>query len=369
MSYEELTGQHRFNCEHAGYPAFLNYTGDTRDMEGDIPEFTFLDPTLPDMDTKVFAARSWHRIIHSEVNPMYLRPYLGFRPLQVIKKTLERTTQMARINIRTPLRRHVKPRMPHMNVKRLDEVVSTDPLFSNVKSIYHGYIGAQVYYGVKSHTIFLYGFRSKNEFPQNYREFIRDRGAPSALRRDNAKEEQGEQVAAINREFLVKDQFTEPYHPQQNPVEGNAIRYLKDQVYRILDRTGAPEALWYYAAQYAADVHNICSDSTLPDEMTPMQYMTGITPDISAFLQYTFWQPVLYLDHEQTWPATKERSGRWIGVAHNIGDALTFWIMDDQSKQVLARSVVRPFKDNVRVKWDPDFLTSPIRHTAQNGGI
>jgi hypothetical protein len=32
---------------------------------------------------------------------------------------------------------------------------------------------------------------------------------------------------------------------------------------------------------------------------------------------------------------------------------LTFWILDDQSKLILARSVVRPFTENLRVKWDP----------------
>ena len=80
--------------------------------------------------------------------------------------------------------------------------------------------------------------------------------------------------------------------------------------------------------------------------MTSLQYKTGVTPDISVYLQFTFWQPILYLDHESNWPSSKERSGRWVGVAHNIGDALTFWILDDQNKQLLARSVVRPFCHN-----------------------
>ena len=52
-----------------------------------------------------------------------------------------------------------------------------------------------------------------------YRDFIRDHDAPSALRRDKAREEQSEAVKDINRELLIKDQYTEPYHPQQNPVE------------------------------------------------------------------------------------------------------------------------------------------------------
>ena len=145
-------------------------------------------------------------------------------------------------------------------------------------------------------------------------------------------------------------QYTEPYHPQQNPVETSAIRYLKGQISALLDRTGAPDSAWFVAAAYIADVHNICSDSSLPDEITPLQYQQSVTPDISAFLQCTFWQPVLYLDHETKWPSSKERSVRWVGVTQSIGDALTFWIMDDQSKQLLAQSVVRPFNQNLRVK-------------------
>ena len=90
------------------------------------------------------------------------------------------------------------------------------------------------------------------------------------------------------------------------------------------------------AAQYVAAIHKICSDPRLPDEMTPLQYLKGVTPDISAYLQFTFWQPVLYLDHEAEWPSSKERSGRWIGLAQGIGDLLTFWILDNQSKHILA---------------------------------
>ena len=74
--------------------------------------------------------------------------------------------------------------------------------------------------------------------------------------------------------------------------------------------------------------------------MTPIQFKSGVTPDISAYLQFTFWQPILYLDHESEWPASKERSGRWVGLAQSIGDLLTFWTLDDQSKYILARSVL-----------------------------
>ena len=55
-------------------------------------------------------------------------------------------------------------------------------------------------------------------------------------------------------------------------------------------------------------------------------------------------------------------------MAHNIGDALTFWVLDDQSKQVYARSVIRPLQHNIRVKWDPAFSSASTKTTAQNGG-
>ena len=168
---------------------------------------------------------------------------MAFRPRNVVIKTLEKTTQLARMTLKHPLRRHVKPRNPHMNVTRIDEPISTDPMFSNCTSIYHGYLAAQIFFGTKSHTIFVYGIKSKEEFPRVYRDFIRHQGAPSVHRRDNAREEQSELVMDINREFMIKDQYTEPYHPQQNPVESSAIRYLKGQVMIVLDQTGAPDSM------------------------------------------------------------------------------------------------------------------------------
>ena len=55
--------------------------------------------------------------------------------------------------------------------------------------------------------------------------YIRTNGVPSGLRRDNAKEEQSAGVDAIPCELYIKDEFSEPYNQQQNPVESRAILY------------------------------------------------------------------------------------------------------------------------------------------------
>src|SRR5688500_20329216 len=88
------------------------------------------------------------------------------------------------------LERHIKPRFPHMNVTRINETVSTDPLYANCRSIYHGFTMAQIFFDTKSHTFYVYEIKSRAEFPNIYKDFIREHGAPSALRRDNARSEE-----------------------------------------------------------------------------------------------------------------------------------------------------------------------------------
>ena len=239
-------------------------------------------------------------------------------------------------------------------------------MFANCASIFHRFSGLQVYYGLKSHKIDVYGIKSKGDFPSTYRDFIREQGAPSILRRDNAKEEASEEVTELNRTLIVKDEFSEPYNQQQNPVELHAVRWLKQSTHVLLDKTGAPDTARYLASKYLSDVHEICYDSQLG--MTPLQKRTGVTPDISAFLQHAFWDPVLYYDQEESWPSSKERSGRWVGIRKNVGDCLTYLVLDEQTKRVVSHSVVRPYYDNRRAKWDPEFNRAPIKSTAHHAG-
>jgi len=209
--------------------------------------------------------------------------------------------------INTPLQKHLQPRFgDYHNIKHLEEPISTDPIFANCRSIYNGYTGVQAFFGVKSHMMNVEGFRRKGEFPNNYRDFIRQEGAPSILRRDNAKEENSDLVLDIQRELYIKDEFSEPYYPNQNPVESRMIRYLKQSSHTLMDITGAPPVAWYYAITYICEVHNRTADLKLPNSITPYQMRHGSTPDISAYLQFTFWEPILFLDTEETWPATRE---------------------------------------------------------------
>jgi hypothetical protein len=84
----------------------------------------------------------------------------------------------------------------------------------------------------------------------------------------------------------------------------------------------------------------------------------GTTVDISALLSFHFYEPVYYLDVEAPSPISKEKAGYWIGVAHNVGDALTYKILNDDTQTIIYRSVVRSWNDkegvNLRIPHDPN---------------
>eukprot|EP00978_Attheya_sp_CCMP212_P040574 scaffold222728_cov27-Attheya_sp.AAC.1 len=185
------------------------------------------------------------------------------------------------------MRRHLKARNPCFNVKRLDESVSTDPIFSSYRDV-SGTTCGQVFFGMSSKVFNIYGMRGKGQFPKAYLGFIRHEGAPRVLRQDNTKEENSEEVKNINRKYIIADQFSEPHNQQQNPGELNAIKWLKQHAQVLMDRVNAPPDVWLQACTYLADIHNISANDGINDEI-PLQRRHGTTPDISAFLQFVFW--------------------------------------------------------------------------------
>jgi hypothetical protein len=52
-----------------------------------------------DRTVYTFAMKSWHRVLHKELDAQKLRAFLGFRPIDIVRKTLANTTQMARLII------------------------------------------------------------------------------------------------------------------------------------------------------------------------------------------------------------------------------------------------------------------------------
>ena len=120
----------------------------------------------------------------------------------------------------------------------------------------------------------------------------------------------------------VKDSWSEASHPNQNPVEQGGIRILKQGVDGLLARTGAPPESWPWAYSYISDINNHCASKYL-NWRTPIEKRHGYTPDISALLLYSFWEPIYYKINEYT-PNPKERKGHWLVISHHVGEKLIF---------------------------------------------
>ena len=75
---------------------------------------------------------------------------------------------------------------------------------------------------------------------------------------------------------------------------------------------------------------------------TPLEKLTGITPDISAILCYHFYEPVYYKRIDAGFPSeSMERLGYWVGVSANVGHAMMYKVLTADTRKIIHRSVLR----------------------------
>mmetsp|Transcript_19095 Transcript_19095/g.27144 ORF Transcript_19095/g.27144 Transcript_19095/m.27144 type:complete len:183 (+) Transcript_19095:3493-4041(+) len=109
-----------------------------------------------------------------------------------------------------------------------------------------------------------------------------------------------------------------------------------------MDRNKVPEALWDFGMEYTAYVRNRIAHPCLNDR-SPYEILTGDSPDISEILDFSFYDWVKVYE-PAPFPETPESLARWLGPAHNVGQALCFFILTENG-QIVARSSVRALTD------------------------
>jgi len=287
-----------------------------------------------------------------------LRPLFAWIPASRVKDTISCTTQYYKADGRLPMRRHYKSRFPGANVPRRNETVATDTLFSDTPAHDDGIGGhggctmLQFYVGCTSTYAAGFPMSSETQVPKTLQDFIRHYGAPNALFNDNAKSEISMAIQDILRHYCMKQYRSEPKQQNQNPAE-RRIQEIKKHTNVILDRTGAPASMWLLCTLYIIQLHNHLAGPSLDNHITPIQKAFGYQPDISKFLQFHWWQRVLYKADSSNFPSQSyEGIGRFVGISDHVGDVLTYQILTDDTQQVIDRSMVRPLdpaNPNIRV--------------------
>ena len=309
-----------------------------------------------------------HQSQVKEPNYEALRPCFAWAPLDVIKKTFAATTQFARNAYRLPFRKHFKSRFPALNVHRRQEPVATDTVYADTPAIDDGATCAQIFVGRKSLVTDVYGMKTDKEFINTLEDNIRRRGAMDKLISDRAQVETSKKVQDILRALIIDDWQSEPHHQHQNFAE-NRWQTVKMYCNNVLNRTGAPAYTWLLCLLWVSFVLNHLATESLHFR-TPMEALTGSTPDISPMLQFHFWEPVYYAIEDASFPSdSNEKSGHFVGIAETVGDALTFKILTDDTQKIIYRSAVRsalnPTERNFRLSALGGESSKPIREIVK----
>ena len=291
-----------------------------------------------------------------------LKPNFAFPTTECLKHTLKHTTQYARGDTRIPMRKHFHTRFPAANVPRWNDDVAMDTKFSNVPAHDDGIAGhggteeVQLYCGVKSLLTDVFEMKTESAIVGTFEDLIRRRGAPNSLRSDNAKAQTCKAVAEVLRMYAIADYQCEPHYQHQNPAE-RRIQQVQKVMDMLMDKTATPASMWLLCLKYVVYVQNHLAMESL-GWLTPLEVATGQQPDVSALMMFRWWEPVYY-SAPKTFPSeSRERLGRWVGVAEHQGDALTYLVLDDKTHMVVTRSQVRsalnPDHPNLRAETVTD---------------
>jgi hypothetical protein len=169
-----------------------------------------IDTLHPDNVRSTYVAHLSH-ITPDSQDFEILRPLFGCKPADTIKRMFEVTTQYSRGRVSDTIKQHWRSRFPACNVKRRNEPVATNTVFSDTPAVDSSVTGAQLFVGRESLVADAYGLKTDKALVNTLEDIIRKRGAVGKLISDCAKAEMSERVKQILRGSITA-WHTEPYH-------------------------------------------------------------------------------------------------------------------------------------------------------------
>ena len=116
----------------------------------------------------------------------------------------------------------------------------------------------------------------------------------------------------------------ESRRPNKNQEEG-PIREVKRRFYQVMLKKRLPKCLWDFVLDWICEIDNMTVNSSrYTNGRTPLDIITGITPDITEYLDFGFYDWVVF---KQNAGVDTPKIGRWLGVSHWIGQLMTYWIL------------------------------------------
>ena len=296
--------------------------------------------------------------------------------VETAARTLKVTTQKGLRQAVHPISRRYRTQHSQYRYNHLKTTFYADTMFSKTKSLNgntcaHVFVNDINFSNVTCTPLKSDAWRGLNEL-------FDDVGIPAHLHTDGAKEltlgkwKETRQVKGGD----LKQTVAEPYSPWQNRAESE-IKELKKCMKRIMSIESAPKCLWDYAAKLACEIRRRTAHPLWKlDGRTPMEVVTGETPDISEFIQFHFYQMIWYYETPDDISQEVRRLGRMLGPAHRVGQAMCYYILP-VSGEVISRSTVaeltkvelmdpaihkriQTFDDALKGKLDRDFTADAV---------
>jgi len=273
---------------------------------------------------------------HSQISPEQLSERWN-KGLTQAKKTLQVTTQKGVRSAILPLSRRYRTDRMFNQRKLRGQKFYTDTLFGKTKSLTNNTC-VQIFAN-ESYFVKAYPMEKKSGAGLALRQFIRDYGVPERLTSDGASEQTGPKTEFMKqvRKHGIEHHVSEPQRPQENRAE-SVIREVKKRWYRQMTKRRVPARLWDYGIVWVCEVMSLTANSVFSLEgRAPIEQITGETPDISEYLDFSFYDWLWYKDNAGV---GDNKCGRWLGVSHRVGNLMSYWILTI-SGRVISRTTVQ----------------------------
>ena len=301
----------------------------------DLQTVAQLDTALLDRPTRrSFISHERHQRVTADT----LADFFGIgleRARQTLTATLQKGTRSAIL----PLERRYRADR-RFDVRHLHGRFSTDTAYFPCKSL-RGNIASQIFFEKCGFAACYHLPRADNaHIGPTLAAFTADFGVPSHLTMDGAQVQVGRhtEFQAFIRRHGIDFHVSHPRRPNENPAEGG-IREIKRRFYRLMHKYSIPPRLWDFVLDYTIEVLNITVNSSrYSSGRTPLEHITGITPDISEYLDFHIYAWVFYKTNAGLGP---RQLGRWLGVSHRRGPLMTYWILTSTGDIISCDSVQR----------------------------
>ena len=301
-----------------------------------------MKPRIEDLGSSHFTSDR-----HNRISPEYIAKKWGCG-LRTARNTLQGTTQLGVRSAIGPLTRRYRTDLLQLRYRRLNARFYTDTMFAKTKSIQQNTC-AQIYTDGKGY-VRADPMRSKAEAGMTLSRLMEDVGIPNEIVSDGAPEVigKGTEFGKLSRQFSIKRHQTEPETQRHNRAE-DSIRELKRRWKQRVIKRRVPKKVWDFAIVWESEIlSRLCRHGTT---ISGIERITGDTPDISEWIEFEFYDLCWYWDVPNT--DDNPRIGRWLGVSHRVGTAMSYWILTAQGTVVSRTTVQHITKEEIA---NPDIM-------------